>query len=404
MTQTARILIISSGNPANNPRPVKEAETLGRAGFAVTLLTPFGNPRSIPLDRALTSNAPFRHVRLAPPTKIVDRCIRWILHRAAWTGFESPRLLGPTTSLFHAALAEEADLTIVHNEAPHWVGTQLIGRGRLVAADIEDWHSEDLLPEERKGRPVRMLRKIEGALLASAAYTSTTSQSLAEALHARYGGKKPEVITNSFPLQPSPPPRDQVQPPKFFWFSQTIGPGRGLEVFLAAWSRTTEPSSVVLLGNLRAGYEQALLSEVPSVVRSRIQFLPAVSPQDLPAVIASHDVGLALEDATIVNRDLTITNKILQYLNAGLAVVATDTKGQREVLAHDSDAGIVISSTEPGAYAQQLDALLADRAALARRQHVARRLAETRYSWEHEAPRLINLVTQALATRGTSAH
>ena len=34
------------------------------------------------------------------------------------------------------------------------------------------------------------------------------------------------------------------------------------------------------------------------------------------ATVARHDIGLALEQPFIVNRDLTITNKILQYMNA----------------------------------------------------------------------------------------
>src|SRR5690606_18129969 len=47
--------------------------------------------------------------------------------------------------------------------------------------------------------------------------------------------------------------------------------------------------------------------------------------------IAEHDVGFALENSEIKSRDLTITNKMFQYLQGGLAVIATSTKGQREV-------------------------------------------------------------------------
>jgi glycosyltransferase involved in cell wall biosynthesis len=130
-----------------------------------------------------------------------------------------------------------------------------------------------------------------------------------------------------------------------------------------------------------------------------VSILPLVPPADLPAVIADHDIGLALELAEIPSRDLTITNKILQYLNAGLVVVASDTAGQREVLARAPEAGLLVSLSDAVATATALDHLLGDRAELRRHQQAARRLAEGVYCWEHEAPRLLSLVADALPTR-----
>lgn len=404
MSARPRILIVTSGNPSRNPRPVKEAETLGRAGYDVTLLTPFGDPTAIPFDRILLASAPYRHVRLDPESGISPRLRRWILSRAVPLGLQPPSLLGATKALLRAAEKSAADLTIVHNEAPHWVGARLLPQNRLVAADFEDWHSEDLLPSERGGRPLSLLRKTERTLLSSAAYVSTTSHAMADALYQRYGGKQAHVVTNSFPLQPAAMRRSPNEPPAFFWFSQTIGPGRGLEAFLSAWRRTRYPSTLALLGKVRPGFDSQLLSALPPGFRSRVRVKALVSAAELPAVIAEHDIGLALEEPSILNRDLTITNKILQYLNAGLAIVASNTAGQREVLAQQPAAGLIISDTEPDRYANALDGLLADPDSLATRRAAARRLAEARYNWEIEAERLENLVTQALATRGISVH
>jgi len=191
--------------------------------------------------------------------------------------------------------------------------------------------------------------------------------------------------------------------PALFWFSQTLGPGRGLEQFLAAWARTRHESRVVLLGEARAGFAAQLRALVPESHRPRLEFLPLVPPADLPALIARHDIGLALEQPFIVNRDLTITNKILQYLNAGLAVVASDTAGQREVLAHEPGAGLIVKTDDTAAFAAALDGLVADRGQLAARQRAARRLAETTYCWEREAPRLLALVAGSLGIKSGSA-
>ena len=97
-----------------------------------------------------------------------------------------------------------------------------------------------------------------------------------------------------------------------------------------------------------------------------------------------------------MNRDLTVTNKIIQYLNAGLAVVASDTAGQSEILTQSPDAGIIVETHETSRFAAALDELLADRKSLQQHQRAARRLAETTYCWEREAPRLTALVARAL--------
>ncbi len=402
----ARILIITNGQLCRNPRPLKEAETLGRAGYTVTVLAVRNHAASEVQDEILLKGAPFRRevVDMIPSRGLAGRAVfqrrllLWTARKAANHGVATIQALGPAGALLRSARTLPADLTIVHNEVPHWVGVRLMQQGRRVAADFEDWHSEDLLPEDRLGRPLTRIRSVEHALMTRAVYVTTTSHALAGALQAIYGGPCPEVITNSFPLQPDPHTGSPGQPPAFFWFSQTLGAGRGLELFLAAWRQTGRPSRLVLLGQPAPGFDRRLLSRLPKDWHHRIDFLPLVSPADLPGCIARHDVGLALEQPFIVNRNLTITNKILQYLNAGLAVIASDTAGQREVLAQQPEAGVLVELHETTRLAGILDQLLADQVALARRQAAARALAENVYCWEREAPRLRALVERALAS------
>jgi glycosyltransferase involved in cell wall biosynthesis len=132
-------------------------------------------------------------------------------------------------------------------------------------------------------------------------------------------------------------------------------------------------------------------------VRAKLEFHGLVPSAQLASTIARHDLGLALEQSSIPSRDLTITNKVLQYLNAGLAVVATDTAGQREVLRAAPDIGLLLGGGDPRDAAVALRAWLADRPRLQRAQRAARAAAENIYSWEREAPRLLGLVGAALA-------
>ncbi|MFI5357303.1 MAG: glycosyltransferase [Opitutales bacterium] len=405
MPPPARILIISNGPLCRNPRVGKEAATLGAAGHDVTVLTVRNHAPSEVLDQALLSGALYRRatVDILPgfgssrAAVFRRRLCLWTARKLArWPGLATIHSLGPAHSLLRAARARPADLTIVHNEIAHWVGLKLMDAGRRVAADIEDWHSEDLLPEARRQRPLAAIRRVERALLHRAVYTTTTSHALAAALHACYGGRKPDVITNSFPLPPARGLAGVGSPPAFFWFSQTLGPGRGLEPFVAAWGKMHTLSRLVLLGEGTSAFQRELHALVPPARQPLLEFLDLVPAGDLPGVIARHDIGLALELAEIPNRNLTITNKILQYLEGGLAVVASDTLGQREVLARLPDSGITVSIGDANELPGQLDALLADQAALLHRCRAARQLAETTYCWEREAPRLLALVQDAL--------
>jgi glycosyltransferase involved in cell wall biosynthesis len=402
------ILILAAGPLCRNPRVLKEATALGEAGFHVTVTSIANIERFEEYDRELLRGAPFSRIavdRLSrrPLDRLValaERGVSWLACRAVRIGIESPLSLGPYYALRRLALRTHADLTIVHAELPFLVGASLIARGRRVAADFEDWHSRDLLPASRLTRPLRLLAKTEGMLLRQGAYTSAPSEAMASALQAAYGGSRPLVIPNTFPLQPAPRPLPRKTPPAFFWFSQTIGEGRGLEAFLSAWALTREPSQVCLLGDISDSFRQVLVGLVPEERRARLKFLPITSPGALPAVIAEHDIGLALEPEYPESRYLTTTNKIFQYLNAGLAVVATPTAGQREVISRVPGCGIEADLSSPGPMAAQLDALLATPGRLASMGAAARDGAVHHFCWERSAPQLVAGVRHALQAAG----
>jgi glycosyltransferase involved in cell wall biosynthesis len=394
----AHILILTSGNLCRNPRPAKEAAALAAAGHTVAVLYPGENAANEAADAALAAGQGYTRRALPPrPSFWRSRLPRWLAYRALALGWQDARLLGEARRLWHAARATPADLTIAHNETGLWAGARLRATGRRVAADLEDWYSEDLIPSERRSRPLRLLRTLEGAHL-RAGHCSTTSAALAAALAQAYHAPTPVVVPNVFPLQPDPRVGPPAVEPKLLWYSQTIGPGRGLEDFIAAWALIRTRTQLTLLGQERPGYLATLLAPLAPEKRARVNAHATVPPSQLPAVIAQHDVGLALETSAIPSRDLTITNKIFQYMNAGLAVIATPTAGQREVFATSPDIGLLLAlGAPPESQARALDTLLGAPIRLAAAQCQARVAAKTRYNWELIAPTLVAHVNRALA-------
>jgi glycosyltransferase involved in cell wall biosynthesis len=400
----ADILIISTSPLSRNPRVLKEASALGRAGYQVTVLTVANQERYEAFDRKILAGAPFRKIVvdhlsrdwLSLARALPGRCATWLARRAAHHGLKSAQALGPAGALARRARSIRSDLAIVHNELGLRVGVERLRHGGRVAADIEDWHSRDLLPSAQVSRPLDLLERWEGFLLKRAAYASTTSLAMASALQASYGGNLPVVIRNSFPLQPDPAVLPHPGLPAFFWFSQTIGPGRMLEPFMDAWLLTKLPSRLCLLGEVDDAYRQALMNRVTTERRNRVEFLPVVPPWELPSLIARHDIGLAIEEPVPDNRNYTVSNKILQYMNAGLAVLATGTAGQREVLAQAPGAGLIANPRVPGELAAVLDGLIAGPERVAAMGAAARKAAEAVFCWERDEPRLLASVATAL--------
>src|SRR5262249_33171600 len=118
---------------------------------------------------------------------------------------------------------------------------------------------------------------------------------------------------------------------------------------------------------------------------------------------AEHDIGFAGEMKYCRSRDLTVTNKLLHYLLGGLAVVASDTIGQREVAAQASGAGELYPSGHAHGLAKAIHALVgsADRLELARA--AALRADEATFCWERQEGALLEAVARALREPVVSA-
>jgi len=378
---------------------------LGSAGHDVTVLTVAYSDAEEATDAVLLSSAPFRKqvVDLVPRANPI-RLLRRFSRRAAGlaarsllsTGMFDAHALGPATALGRRARSLSWDLLIAHTELPMVIANRLLAQGRPVSADFEDWHSRDLLAADRLHRPMRLLQATEAALMRGALSVTTTSNAMADALQHEYGGPRPVVVRNVFPLQPEPAPPPAGASPSFFWFSQTIGEGRGLEEFVSAWNLTRAPSSLALLGDVSPAYREKITAIATPRRRASLMFLPIVAPDKLPSVIAGHHLGLALEPLEPENRDFTISNKIFQYLNAGLGVLATGTAGQREVAALAPEACRIIDLEQAPRLAAEIDSLLSSPDRVRAMGIAARRAAEDEFCWEHESPRLVSAIDAAI--------
>jgi glycosyltransferase involved in cell wall biosynthesis len=299
--------------------------------------------------------------------------------------------------------ATRPDLVIAHSEAALAAVSSLGGECPRIAVDMEDWFSEDLLPEARRTRPLTMLKTMEKAALSRAKYSTCPSAAMSCALARAYGCAPPRVVYNAFAWRDrgtiDGKLRDRTTRERLsiHWFSQTLGPGRGLEDLLAALPLLDPAPEIHLRGHRVPGLEEWLSARVPVDRRADIYVHEPVSNEELLSRIAEHDIGFAGEMLFCASRNLTVTNKILHYLLGGLAVVASDTAGQREVAAKAPGALSLYPSGDASALADALNMLMRDRASLDAAKDAALSAAREVFCWEKQAPALLAAVAAALA-------
>jgi glycosyltransferase involved in cell wall biosynthesis len=408
-----RVLILSGTQLSANPRVVKEADALSEAGHSVEVVGGLFDESFAERDRAIHESKPWTYKSLvdASSHSARDR-MKWFWIRArrrlsreayARLGIENSRQLGYLApEMMGYALERDADLTIVHNAAAIWVGAQMIRRGKRVAVDMEDWYSEDLSVEEKIHFPGDALKVYEGEALRGAAFSTTTSQCMSKALAEAYACEPPAVVYNSFPWSDRDTidglNRDRVDSalPSIGWFSQVIGPRRGLEGLMEALHLIHVPCEVHLRGKASTSYKRELLARAPESWRDTIYFHEQVTHHELLSRIAEHDIGLASEIPHSRSRALTITNKLLLYLLAGVPAAASDTHGQREVAALAGDAVFLYSGESAAECASVLSRLLSNSTLRLRARAKAVDAAKDIFSWERSAGVLVSGVEKAL--------
>ncbi len=392
------------------------------SGNEVEVLGSGASPAYRPRDEKLTAGKKWKFTSLmSNPSavgKFISRAQRYLGNRAhRWLGWENRWQLGPMAELLlKEGRKKKADLYIAHSEAGMWAAEQLRKEGRRVGVDMEDWFSEDLLPEARRARPIRLLKELERNLLCHGAHSTCTSEAMADALVEAYGCRRPTVIRNVFPLKDRETidrkwkdrpgmarwmscndpqaARPKEAPVSIHWFSQTVGPGRGLETLFQALDGLEGNWELHLRGNLK-GYEGWLERVCPASVKGKMKVHGLVENEELLSRIAEHDIGFAGELGEPANRNLTITNKFFQYLQAGLAAVASETAGQQEAAKSAPAAVMLFAPCDSLSLRERLRDFLTKKDGIDRVRSSAWQ-AGLKMSWENESARLLGSIGKVL--------
>ncbi|MCC8425737.1 glycosyltransferase [Mucilaginibacter sp. UR6-11] len=401
-----KVVLISSGQPSLNPRLIKEADSLCDAGYDVTVLYAYWNDWGTVFDRQLIPLKKWKAVRIAGDpqqqkstylfSKITHRAAKYINRVTGGKLFTNIAIARSAGLLKEAAKKHRADLYIAHNlgALPSAASAAKL-YNKVCGFDAEDFHRYET-SDDSNNAEVMLKTKIEDQYLPQVNYFTTSSPQIAEAYQQLYPQLKPVVLLNVFPkIETATKKVEKKGPVKLFWFSQTIGPNRGIDDAVKALQLLNKTDfELHLLGKLPPGSEKFISSLIDSDIN--LQIHNPVPPDELAGFASQFDIGLALEPGFSINNNIALSNKLFTYMQAGLAIVASDTTAQHDFMTKNATIGHVYPKGDVGVMAAILRNYHQHSAQLANAQNEALRLAKQQYNWETEGLKFLAIVKQTL--------
>ena len=401
-----KICIVSTRHISYNPRVLKEADTLHNAGYSVVVVTINNHHLQSRFDEELMKERSWslrtvnyrksvkkermRWLKLSLQNKILGQ-LRKISLKYGIAEMVADKAYN---SLRKIAIKEKADLYIAHHVETLGIAFSAakINNAKW-GFDAEDFHSEMEDSYSHSGEK-KLAEFLENKYLHQCDYFTASSRGIGEAYKKKYNLKQHfTVILNSFPLVPLH--IKQVNYPiKFYWYSQVIGPTRGLEQLIIACGKLRGHFELHLRGTIQnESYKSLLLKlAIENGVQDKIYFHEPILAEQIISNAVQFDVGLALEYETSLNKKFCVANKIFAYLMSGLAIVGTDTFGQKNIFTHFPGAVKIckMDNSIDLAKAMQYFIDYPDQLEMAKKS--ARQAAEQEFNWEKESSKFLKTI------------
>jgi len=390
-----RICMLVRNSCTHDARVLREAAALSAAGHSIRILAmrEAGAPNKEARDGFMIERiAPIPFIRRAvipPMTTSAEQPVVTLPRRSPLLYAIRDRLI--SFNLTRAALRVKADAYHAHdlNTLIPAMRAARRHRARLV------YDSHELYPEiTGLSEPERRRwRRQERRAIGKTDRIVTVSDSLADELARRYGVERPIVLMN-VPVGTrltDRSPLDAFRKPgqMMVLYSGGVTENRGIEQLVEA-ARTATGWHLVIMG------WGPLLGRVREILPS-IDVIDPVASEDVVGAASGADVGVIPYLPTSLNNALSLPNKLFEYVQAGLAVAASDLVELARFVAA-TRVGVVFEPGNVTALRRELDAMAADAERLATMRAAANQAART-FNWDNEKTKLLR-VYDDLASSG----
>jgi hypothetical protein len=247
----------------------------------------------------------------------------------------------------------QADIYFAHNiETLLPAARAAESLGGLLMFDCMEYYSS--MGDSQSSSQAAGAKKLEARWLPRCSLVTASGELLAERLSEEY--KIPRPIT----LYNTPAPVDHIANDKvggfsLYWRNSVIGFGqRGLDDMLVALTELPTDISLSVQGRLPMDGGAGLRERIAALgLEGRVTLLPPYDPGEVIAQAARHSVGLCLERRGPLNHELTVSNKLFDYMMAGLPVVVADLPSLR-LIVERSGGGLLFEPGSPSELAAQI--------------------------------------------------
>lgn len=173
---------------------------------------------------------------------------------------------------------------------------------------------------------------------------------------------------------------------RMIWHGLTIVPQnvRGIHIILNAVALCKSPVEFYIQGNITTANAEKLDVLTRQLgIQDRVYVLPAANPDNIVESLSGFDIGAVGELAAEDNQRLTSSNKLFEFINAGLPVLVPDLPGLAETV-NEFKAGMLYKQGDSSSLADCIDRLYNDPATLKSMKAAAIRAAESELYWEHD--------------------
>ena len=317
----------------------------------------------------------------APRQSILVRIHRWL------------RTLDYYRRAIAVVRAERPVLIHCNDYNTMWVGVaaRLMGGTAVVYDAHELWPDRNLRPEPRW-----WLLVCEWLFVRVADRTITASPGYADVISRRYRVNRPQVIRNIPELSEQRPasgdPRENGD--AGFVYVGALTRNRGIEVSIRAIA-LAPGARLRLLGPVSAAYRAELERLAGDQgVSDRVEVAAPVPPGGVIEALRGATAGLALIQPACLSYELSLPNKLFEYLLAGLPVLASDLPVLGAFVS-EHRVGLVAQPDDPADVAAKLVELMRPDRNRELRAAVAETAEELR--WDRESELLGATYSEALA-------
>lgn len=387
---------------------MKEVDTLTDQGYDVTVIYCFYQQWAEEFDKKLldTSKAKFiccggtpQHGKLLHyKTRLRQKLCQKLFKITPKAGIAENAISRTHAEALAAAKSIKSDLYIAHNLGALPAAVLAAKHhGTKAGYDAEDMHSGQF--ENQKDVFYLINKYIEEKYFPSTSYFTAASSLIARAYKEVYQYLKPVTIDNVFPKVGFQFKERVNQPLKLFWFSQTVGEGRGLEDIITALSKVKAQTEFHLLGKCSVEYQQRLQALCRQTGYNADQLIihAPIAPVDIFQFANQFDIGMATELNTPLNRDICLTNKIFTYIQSGLAVIASNTQAQQAFLHQHPQAGKLYTLGNIESLTQAVKFYVDQPEALANTRINNYSLGQQTLNWETESKKFMDVLMQTLS-------